>query len=296
MSGSPEVKYRGVALLKNEGHSVKKCCELLKVSYSGFYDCLNRKPSKRKEQDDHLKAKILSIFGKSKETYGSPRIQKSLQRDGEKVGKDKVAKLMKEEGLRAKCKRTFRPKTTINNPSTMKSARVFKIEESQVTGPNQVWVSDLTYLPTGKGFSYLVTVMDIFNREIKGWDVSDSMEAGNTKKALLEAVKRASGRLKGLVFHSDQGIQYCSSEVRNKLKILKITQSMSRKGNCYDNAFAESFFGTMKNELDKNKFEDLNEVKREIFKYVNWYNRERLHSSLGYLSPMEYKTENRLAA
>ena len=142
----------------------------------------------------------------------------------------------------------------------------------------------------------MVTVMDLFNREIKGWDMSDSMEAINTKNALLEAIRRTSGPLSGLIFHSDQGVQYCSSEIRNKLNVLKITQSMSRKGNCYDNAFAESFFGTMKNELEFNYFKNLDEAKKEIFKYINWYNRQRMHSSLGYLSPVEYIKENRLAA
>jgi len=290
------VKYRGIILLKDEGHSVKKCCELLKISYSSFYDWSKKKPSKRQERDGELKTKILSIFGNSKETYGSPRIQKKLQRDGEKIGKDKVAQLMREEGLSAKKKKAFRPKTTINNPSAKKSPRIFKIEENEVTGPNQVWVSDLTYLPTGSGFSYLVTVMDLFNREIKGWDVSDTMEAINTKNALLEAIRGTSGPLNNLIFHSDQGVQYCSSDVRKKLEILKVTQSMSRKGNCYDNAFAESFFGTMKSELEFNHFLDLDESKREIFKYINWYNQERMHSSLGYLSPVEYRNNNRLAA
>jgi len=238
----------------------------------------------------------LSIFGNSKRAYGSPRIQKSLQRDGEKIGKDKVAKLMKEEGLSAKKKKAFRPKTTLNNPSDKKSERIFKIEETEVTGPNQVWVSDLTYLPTGKGFSYLVTVMDLFNREIKGWDVSDSMEAVNTKEALLMAIKATPGSLRELTFHSDQGVQYCSSDVREILELLKITQSMSRKGNCYDNAFAESFFGSMKNELEYNHFCNLDEAKKEIFRYINWYNRERFHSGLGYLSPLEYVDRNLCAA
>lgn len=288
------MKYQGIATLRKEGHSVKRCIELLKVSHSGFYSWLKRGPSNRKKRDGHLKAKILSIFGKSKGVYGSPRIQKLLQRDGEKVGKTKVAQLMREEGLRAKMKKAFRPKTTINNPKSTKSKRIFEIENNGVTGPNQVWVSDLTYLPTGKGFSYLVTVMDIFNREIKGWDISDSMEAGHTKNALLRAIKSVSGPLNKLLFHSDQGIQYCSSEVRDKLKILNITQSMSRKGNCYDNAFAESFFATMKNETDCH-FNNLHEAKREIFNYVDWYNRERIHSSLGFLSPMQY-VENNLAA
>lgn len=137
----------------------------------------------------------------------------------------------------------------------------------------------------------------LFNRQIKGWDVSDSMEAENTKNAVLKAVKGAPGRLGELVFHSDQGVQYCSDEVRKKLKTLDITQSMSRKGNCCDNAFVESFFHTLKNELEKTKFKDVEEARKMIREYINWYNRERIHSSLGYLSPMDYANQtNRCAA
>lgn len=283
--------------MKSEGHAVKLCCELFKVSHSGFYDWLNRKPSDRIQSREKLKEKIKTIFKKSKNNYGSPRIKKTLEADGEKVSKNTVAKLMQNEGLSAKKKAAFRPKTTINNPSDKKSPRIFKIEDSNVKSENKVWASDLTYLPTENGFSYLVVVMDLFNREIKGWDVSDSMDAEKTKKALLEAVKSSPGQLRELTFHSDQGVQYCSRAVREKLELLNITQSMSRKGNCYDNAFVESFFHTLKNELEKTKFKDLEEAKRMIFEYINWYNRERIHSSLGYLSPMDYaKQINRLAA
>lgn len=291
------MKYRGIVLLKGEGHSVKTCCELLKVSASGFYDWFKRMPSKRKLRDGILKAKIVSIFDKSKKNYGSPRIQKQLSKEGEKVGKDKVANLMREERLSARKKKAFRPKTTINNPNDKKSKRVFKIEETQATRPNEVWASDLTYLPTGTGFSYLVVVMDLFNREILGWDVSDSMNAENTKNALLNSIKSTDGSLKGVIFHSDQGVQYCSSKVREKLELLKMTQSMSRKGNCYDNAFLESFFHTLKNEIEERKFENLAEAKKRIFEYIIWYNRERMHSSLGYQSPLEYvEINNRHAA
>lgn len=291
------MRYRRISLLKHEGHSVRRCCELLNVSCSAFYNSFKSRPSEREQRDGELKSKILSIFGKSKESYGSPRIQKSLQAQGEIVGKNKVAKLMQDEALSAKKKKAFRPKTTLNNPSDKKSERIFKIEETKIISPNQVWVSDLTYLPTANGFSYLVTVMDLFNREIKGWNVSDSMEAINTKDALLMAIRATPGSLAELTFHSDQGVQYCSSDVREKLDFLKITQSMSRKGNCYDNAFAESFFGRMKNELEYNHFGSLKEAKKEIFMYINWYNQERLHSSLGYLSPIDYAEQiNRLVA
>lgn len=269
-------------------HTIKKCCELLESSCSGFYHWLNRDPSDRHRKNQELEAKIVNIFEKSKGNYGSPRIYQTLKKSGEKIGKARVEKLMKRKGISARKKKAFHPKTTLNNPSLSKSPRVFKIEEKNVQRENQVWASDLTYLPTRSGFCYLVVVLDLFNREVKGWTLSESMNAEHTKNAFLDAVKSTSGHLKELTFHSDQGVQYCSSQVREKLKILNVRQSMSRKGNCYDNAFAESFFHTLKNELEKTKFENVEEARTMIFEYINWYNRERLHSSLGYLSPIEY--------
>ena len=284
------MKYRGTMLLREEGHPVKKCCELLKISFSGFHKWRKRRPSKRKREDGKLRVKIRNIFDKSKKTYGSPRIQQTLLREGIRVGRDRISRLMREEGCQVKMKRSFRPKTTINNPLQRKSPRKYKIESHKVTRPNEVWSSDLTYIPTEEeGFVYLVAVMDLFNREIKGWDVSSGMDALNTKNALIEAAKKVPGKMGGMIFHSDQGCQYASNLFREKLNLLGITQSMSRKGNCYDNAHMESFFHTLKNELPKKKFKNLAEVKKEVFRYIEtWYNTERLHSSLGYKSPAEY--------
>lgn len=290
------MKYRGLYLLKLEDHSVRKCCELFQVSPSGFYDWLKRGPSNRVLRDQDLKAKIKTSFDKSSGRYGSPRIQKELVSQGEVVSRTKVASLMSSEGLRAKGKKPFRPKTTLNNSSDKKSARVFKIEDHQVQKENEVWVSDLTYIATRQGFCYLTVVLDLCNREIKGRDLSVTMHASKTKNALLEAVKLTPGSLEGVIFHSDQGVQYCSSEVRDKLKVLKMTQSMSRKGNCYDNAFAESFFHSLKTELDYHVFDSFEQARKEVFEYIDWYNNERLHSSLGYMSPRKYSELNRSVA
>lgn len=291
------MKYRGIVLLKTEGHSISLCCELLDVSSSGFFDWRKRLPSNRTIKNGEIKAKILNIFSDSKKTYGSPRIKAALERSGDLVGKDRVARLMKEEGLEARRKKAFRPKTTINNPSDKKSERVFKIEETEVTKLNQVWVSDLTYIPTLEGFSYLVTVMDLFNREIIGWDLSDSMEAKHTTIALGRALANTEGKPNELIFHSDQGVQYCSGELRQRLELMEMIQSMSRKGNCYDNAFAESFFHTLKNELAEKIFTTKEEARKAIFEYIEcWYNTKRLHSSLGYMSPKEYAEKYSYAA
>lgn len=291
------MKFRGIVLLKDEGHSIKSCCELLSVSCSGFYEWQQRLPSKRFLKNLDLSVKVKNIFDKNKGRYGSPRIQKVLENQGDKVSKNKVAKLMQQGSLKAKGKKAFRPKTTINNPNDRKSPRVYKIEDHEVRKENEVWVSDLTYIRTKKGFCYLTVVLDLWNREIKGKNLAVTMEAKNTKDAFLSAVRNTRGRLNKTIFHSDQGVQYCSGEVRDKLRLLDITQSMSRKGNCYDNAFAESFFHSLKTELDHKVFENFEEAKKEIFKYINWYNKERLHSSLGYLSPEDYvKQDNRQAA
>ncbi len=291
------MKYKGIVLLGSEGHAISLCCELLNVSSSGFYDWRKRLPSNRKIKEGEIKAKILNIFSDSRKTYGSPRIKAALERSGDLVGKDKVARLMKEEGLEARRKKAFRPKTTINNPNDKKSDRVFKIEETEVTKLNQVWVSDLTYIPTLEGFSYLVTVMDLFNREIIGWDLSDSMEAKHTSIALGRALANSEGKPNELIFHSDQGVQYCSGELRQRLELMEMIQSMSRKGNCYDNAFAESFFHTLKNELTEKIFATKEEARKAIFEYIEcWYNTKRLHSSLGYMSPKEYAEKYSYAA
>lgn len=229
------MKYRGIKLLHSEGHAIKKCCELLNVSSSGFYSWNGRLPSKQKKRSEELKTLVKNEFDKAKKRYGSPRVTKALKASGEEVSENTVAKIMKDEGLRAKGKKAFRPKKTINNPSDKKSARIFKIEDHKTESLNEYWASDLTYIPMGMGFCYLVVVMDLFNREIIGWDLSLSMDAEKTKSALTKAIGNSSGELKGLVFHSDQGVQYTSSTVRDRLKLLNIAQSMSRKGNCYDN-------------------------------------------------------------
>lgn len=282
------MKYRGIVLLSEEGHSVQACCELFDVSTSGFYDWRSRGPSMRQRANESLKAQIKEIHKESKGTYGSPRIKAALQRDGHKVGEDRVAKLMREEKIRARQKKAFVPRTTINNPEDKKSERLFKIESTNVTSPNQVWASDLTYIPTAEGFLYLVVVLDLFTRQVKGWDLSDSMEAKHTMKAFINAVRSLEGRANQVIFHSDQGVQNCAGEFRKRLALLGFVQSMSRKGNCYDNAFVESFFHSLKNELEEKTFKTKDEARKAIFEYIEaWYNTKRLHSSLGYRTPAE---------
>lgn len=276
---------------------MKLCCELFRVSTSGFYKWKKSLIRPHRSRDEELVNKIKEEFKRSKSSYGSPRMTEKLKQSGETVSENKVAKLMRENSVSAMKKKAFKPQTTINNTLDRKSDRVFKIEDHQIDDKNQVWASDLTYIPTEKGFCYLVVVEDLFNREIVGWDLSESMEAQNTNAALTNALKKAKGDLSGLIFHSDQGTQYCSNIVRERINVVGLIQSMSRKGNCYDNAYVESFFSTMKRELEKTVFRDIEEARKYIFEYIEgWYNTERLHSSLGYLSPRDYVKENCLAA
>ncbi len=283
------MKYRRITLMVSEGHAVHTCCELLNVSSSGYYDWRDRLPSERSIENTRLKANIKRIHDTSKATYGSPRIRAELKNQGVKTGVNRVARLMREENLSGRKKKAYVPKTTINNPLDTKSERLFKVESTEVTAPNQVWASDLTYIPTDEGHAYLVVVLDLCTRAIKGWDFSDSMEAGQTLRAVTNAYRSSVGPLRGLIFHSDQGSQYCSDIVRERLALLGMEQSMSRRGNCYDNAFVESFFHTLKNELEQKKFKTKEEARKAIFEYIEtWYNTNRLHSSLGYRSPAEF--------
>ncbi|MGI9255384.1 MAG: IS3 family transposase [Salinispira sp.] len=175
------MKYRGIEQLKQTGHAVAPCCKLLKASSSGFYDWLKRDPSKNTRRDDELTGKILRMYTENKGCYGSPRIHRLLHLHGEEIGRNRVARLMRESGLNAGRTKAYRPRTTMSNPSQKKSPRVFRIESSTVRKANEVWASDLTYLPAGAGCAYLVVVLDIYTREIKGWNVSDSMERGKVE-------------------------------------------------------------------------------------------------------------------
>lgn len=273
-------------LSTDKRHSVAGICKDLGYSRSTYYTRLERY---NVDRDIDLKTAIKSIFEDSKCRYGSPRVTAELWSIGYQVGENKVANLMRDMGLRVSNKPSFKPKTTINDPASTKSPRVFKVEDSTIEGPDEVWCSDLTYLPYGNSFLYLVIYLDVFTRKIKSWELSTNMKAGHTKRAFLKAVKQTGGQLNNLIVHSDQGVQYSWSEYRETLKLLKSTQSMSRRGNCYDNAFAESFFATLKRELSWKHCKSEYEVKKEIEEYMKWYNEKRRHSSLGNISPMEFE-------
>lgn len=272
---------------------MKLLCEVLKVSRSGYYDGLKRPLSKREKENKALVREIQSIHDDSRKTYGLPRIWAQLKNMGKTCGRNRVRRLMRKSGISGITKKRFKIKTTDSNHTHPIAPRVFKTEEV-MTHPgqeNQVWASDISYIPTQEGFLFLAIYLDIFTKKIVGFATALNMET----ELILSALEMALGRQKltqaELVNHSDRGSQYASEIYRKKLKNLKITASMSRCGNCYDNAFAESFFATLKKELIyRNSFKTREEAKKMIFEYIEvWYNRKRIHSSIGYMTPVQFE-------
>lgn len=270
------------------------CCETLRVSRSGYYIWLKRSPSQRKVDNERLLKQIAKIHRDSRETYGAPRIFEKLKSEGENCGKKKVARLMKQQGLQGIAARKYRLKTTDSDHDLPIAERIFKTEiaSEQVTKPNQFWASDVTYIHTDEGWVFLAIFLDLFTRKVVGLSTEDHMRT----ELILNALKMALGRQQivpeqELVGHSDRGSQYAAEAYRQYLEKNGIKASMSRRANCYDNAFAESFFHTLKVELvHRRKFKTRQEAMTAIFEYIEvWYNRQRLHSSLGYKTPVEYE-------
>lgn len=268
------------------------------VSKSGFYKWIKSPVSDRERMNSWLREKIKNIFTKSKNTYGALRIRIELAKEGLSVSRKKVSKHMREEKLNPKAMRKFKVTTNSNHKKEI-SPNLLK--DTVVEKPNQAWVSDITYVKTQEGWLYLSTVIDIFTRKVVGFATSDSLKAGIITKALWRAFKNNLPS-RDLIFHSDKGSQYASSEVRRMLKDFNLKQSMSGTGNCYDNAFAESFFHTIKVELIYNEnYKTRAEANASIFEYIEtFYNSKRIHSGINYKTPnefeMEFKEEQRLCA
>ncbi len=266
-------------------------CRDLDVSRSGYYDWLKRPASERALESSRLIVDIQRVHEASRGIYGSPRITGALKKEGQIVSENRVAKLMAENGIKSKTHKKFRVCTTDSGHDLPIAPRVVKTEEvsQAVMAPNQVWVSDLTYIATTQGWIYLAIFLDLFTRKVVGFSLADHMRAGLVIKALEMAIGRQGVEPGTLIVHSDRGIQYASSEFRQKLHQEEFVASMSRKGNCWDNAYAESFFRTLKVELIyQNNCASMEETEKMIFEYIEvFYNRERLHSSLDYLTPIE---------
>lgn len=251
----------------------------------------------RKNWQTFLKAEISRLFENSKGTYGSPRIFQELSRKGHPSSENTVAKLMKELGLTADLKKKYKVMTTDSAHSNPIAPRIFKIEDDLAKYPQEVWGADITYVPFENKFLYLSVVLDFGTRKVVGWSITDTLETTGVLKALDMAFTHE-GDKAGIICHSDRGVQYASKVYRDFLDGKEAIPSMSRKGNCYDNALVESFFKTFKNEfLWRKKFNSEEELMNGIFEYIEiWYNRKRIHSSLGYLSPLEYELKIKSAA
>ena len=261
------------------------------VSPSGFYAWRARPACERATRRGQLAQKVHQVFEDHRRVYGSPRVHEQLQADGERCSVNTVAKIMREEGLQAKGSKRFKPVTTDSKHDQPIADNLLQ-RDFTATGPNQKWVADLTYIPTRMGWVYLAVVLDVFSRMVVGWSLADHLRAD----LVCEALSRAVGKrhpLTGVIHHSDRGVQYASGAYQDLMGLYGITCSMSGKGNCYDNAMMESFMGTLKVELvHGSDWVDLNEVDPALFDYIEvFYNRVRLHSSLGYNSPLVYEQQ-----
>jgi transposase InsO family protein len=263
-------------------------CTVLGVSASGYYDWRKRAPSQRQQANEKLLAAIRREYAASRHTYGSPRIHAALKRQGMTVGRHRIARLMRRHGMVGRSPRRQRPVTTQRAPGAQAAPNLLA-QDFTANRPNQKWLADITYIDTDEGWLYLALVMDLFSRTIVGWSMADHMRAELVQLALLMALGR---RLPtdALLHHSDQGSQYTSSLVQTLLATHHVQVSMSGVGNCYDNAPMESLIGTLKTECATATFATRAEARLAIFEYIEvWYNRQRLHSSLDYLSPATFE-------
>jgi putative transposase len=265
-------------------------CRVLGVTRQGYYAFTKRHLSARAIQETKLRARIREVHEESERNYGSPRVQQQLQREGMAVGKRRIERAMRTMGLCARRRRNYRI-TTITDSSHPVQPNVLN-RDFTATRPDQRWVTDITYVATDEGWSYLAVILDLYSRAVVGWALDTSLSTQLPLAALHMAVQRRRPAA-GLLHHSDRGCQYTSAEYRSVLNELGADVSMSRKGNCWDNAVAESFFATIKAELiDRQTWSSRADLRAAVFKYIEvFYNRRRLHSSVGYRTPHEVENQ-----
>jgi putative transposase len=264
-------------------------CRVLKVSTSGYYAWRKRPPSKRAQKDAMLTEKIHEIHDRSKGTYGSPRVHAALQAEGIRVGKKRVARLMKEAGLRGVSRRK-RPSTTVRGDSKRPAPDLVD-RDFTASEPDELWVADITYVPTRVGHLYLAVVVDAYSRKVVGWEMADHLRTELVLNPLDMATEQRSPEK--TVHHSDQGCQYTSVGFGQRCEEAGVRPSMGSVGDCYGNAMCESFFATLECELIERKtFDTKSDARLSVFEFIEgWYNPDRLHSGLGYRSPNRYEEE-----
>ena len=275
-------------------YPILSLCAILEVSPSGYYDWQRRRttPGPRTVANQTLTRQIAALHAQSRQTYGSPRLVAALRKQGHHHGRNRIARLMREQGLCGRQKGRYRAQTTDSNhdhpiaPNLMAQA-------PKATQPNQIWVGDITYIKTREGWLYLAAILDRYSRKIVGWAMSERIDTALVLKALAMALLHRQPPV-NLLFHSDRGVQYASHDYRQALKAAGLVASMSRKGNCYDNAAMESFWSTLKLELVyRRDFVTRSQARTQIFDYIeSFYNRQRSHSTLDFQSPVDFELLN----
>ena len=277
------------------GFPLTVMCRVLGLSTSGCYDWQDRAPSEWERRDGALQGRIRSIWSESRETYGRPRIHAALLAQGERVGQKRVARLMKRAGIRGVMRRRWTTATT-RRDTKARPARDLVNRDFSAEGPNQLWVADITYVPTWAGWLYLAVVLDAWSRRIVGWAMAPHLRTELVEEALAMAISRR--RPKGpVIHHSDRGSQYTSLAFGRQCREAGIVQSMGSAGDAYDNAMCESFLATLECELlERVRFRTAADARREVFSFIEgFYNTRRLHSALGYQAPANYEELNRAA-
>ena len=271
-------------------------CRVLGVSKSGYYASAKRAPSARSQADGRLAVEITAAHRRSRRRYGSPRVHRALRKKGLRVGRKRIERLMREKGLVGRQKRRFR--RTTDSKHTSPIAPNVLARDFEPKAPNQAWAGDVTYIATDQGWAYLAVLLDLFSRRVVGWAISATNDTELALAALRRAVATRHRVPSGIVHHTDRGSPYASDDYRGALAEHAMTASMSRTGDCWDNAVAESFFATLRAELvDDEHYATRRHAEASIGEYIErFYNAERLHSHLDYVSPIEFELKSRIAA
>jgi len=273
-------------------YPVRELCTVLEVARSGYYAWRDGQETAREVANRLLVAEVERVYQQKKGTYGSPRVTEQLRREGHLCNHKRVERLMRQRGLRG-CTSRKRRVCTTNSDHDQPIAPNLLLGRAAPSRPNEVWVADITYVPTAEGWLFLAAVMDLYSRQILGWSVWETLEATGPLQALRRAMVKRNYPT-GVIHHSDRGVQYACHAYRQELQTAGLVGSMSRRGNCYDNAAMEAFWSSLKREaMGQSRWWSKDRVRRELFEYIEGnYNQSRLHSSLGYQSPVDFEKQN----